>query len=883
MKRVIIVSLLVVWGSIASADFHDQWDLEMHAEISGACDDHQLQGVEFVYPFFFVTGGNDGEEPNKVYVLFKDGTYVTEFDQWNSDGWGWKGLCQDGMRLYACQHNVIYAFDVQGNPLPNYNITTPFSSCDALAYDPILDHFWIIADGQLHTIDRDGLVIQSMPVPAGSVGLAWDCEAPDGPWLWIFCQTGYPASTIFQFDPINLVLTGFSYQVPLLPGAAGQVAGDLFFTDENWFEGISCMGGLMQATPEDQLFVLEMYLYACMPPPDLDVEMDLLSSPIIPESGGDLILDLTIVIQDSIYTNINLALDATYLGSPSVTLVERTLSDYEPGMIIERTNVRVPISSTWAGGIYSLLLNNGLWATNWEYDGFGFIKEGVAESGYTASVPDDWANPFYIDAEVSATAGKAPFAPTDDQWDLLFETNAGVTCSDNQLLGAEFAVDKFYVTGGNNAAEPNQVYVLDADGDLLFQFDQWSADGWGWRDLVYDGTYLYGSDDDTLSAFDLDGNPVHEMDILAPLTPARGLAHDPATDHFWSGSFSSPLFEFDREGNLIWSGSSGLSGIYGLAWDQFAPDGPWLWIFDQSGTPSTTFYQFDPDNHVLTGLSYTVPLIGTSVDQIAGGAFLTNEFDISNILIGGLTQGTPDDQIFLLEMYWYWVPPSMVNLVYQSGSPVPASGGQIIYDLYIENNEMIPISFDAWLDVEHEGGDPITLVQRHIDNMQPWWVISRESMVLPIPSGWPGGTYELYCRMGIYPGDVWCHDFFSFFKLPGSDGRIQPWVPAGVPNPFDQIIKDGTVQVVTEFKLIGAYPNPFNPTTTISYALPAAGTVELSVFDISGREVAKLVDGYRDEGVHEVQFDASCVSSGIYFCRLTYDGRVEIEKLVLMK
>jgi hypothetical protein len=255
-----------------------------------------------------------------------------------------------------------------------------------------------------------------------------------------------------------------------------------------------------------------------------------------------------------------------------------------------------------------------------------------------------------LDTDVSPYIGPVAWPQVDDQWDLVFWSDVGGTTADNQLLGGEFAGGQFYVTSGAGT-DPNVVYMFDATGALLGQFDQWSSPGWGWRDLVYDGVYLYGSDDLVVDAFDLAGNPVPTMNITQASNPARALAYDPILDHFWTASFSSPIYEFDRTGATIWSGSSGLAGVYGMAWDQAAPLGPWLWLFDQSGTPQTTIHQFNPTTHTMTGFSYQLPLLPTSTDQLAGGLFMTEEWDPSLWCMGGVTQGTPNDMLFMLEMY----------------------------------------------------------------------------------------------------------------------------------------------------------------------------------------------------------------------------------------
>lgn len=76
---------------------------------------------------------------------------------------------------------------------------------------------------------------------------------------------------------------------------------------------------------------------------------------------------------------------------------------------------------------------------------------------------------------------------------------------------------------------------------------------------------------------------------------------------------------------------------------------------------------------------------------------------------------------------------------------------------------------------------------------------------------------------------------------------------------------------------------PFNPETTIIFELRAAGFVELSVYDVGGREIARLVDGYKATGMHEVTFDGSELPSGIYFACLKVDDFRHNRKMVLIK
>jgi photosystem II stability/assembly factor-like uncharacterized protein len=86
-----------------------------------------------------------------------------------------------------------------------------------------------------------------------------------------------------------------------------------------------------------------------------------------------------------------------------------------------------------------------------------------------------------------------------------------------------------------------------------------------------------------------------------------------------------------------------------------------------------------------------------------------------------------------------------------------------------------------------------------------------------------------------------------------------------------------------EFALFQNYPNPFNPSTTISYNIPEDGEVTLKVYDLLGNEVATLVNDYKAAGRYTVSFDASALSSGTYFYRITSHGGMLTGKMILQK
>ena len=86
-----------------------------------------------------------------------------------------------------------------------------------------------------------------------------------------------------------------------------------------------------------------------------------------------------------------------------------------------------------------------------------------------------------------------------------------------------------------------------------------------------------------------------------------------------------------------------------------------------------------------------------------------------------------------------------------------------------------------------------------------------------------------------------------------------------------------------KFELSQNYPNPFNPSTKINFSLPKQGFVTLKIYDVVGKEVAKLVNEVKPAGYYSVYFNASTLSSGVYFYRIETTGFVETKRMMLIK
>ena len=109
---------------------------------------------------------------------------------------------------------------------------------------------------------------------------------------------------------------------------------------------------------------------------------------------------------------------------------------------------------------------------------------------------------------------------------------------------------------------------------------------------------------------------------------------------------------------------------------------------------------------------------------------------------------------------------------------------------------------------------------------------------------------------------------------------IKDWINQGATKVATSVEDDFTP---SGFALLGNYPNPFNPATTIQYSMPSTTNLTIDVIDIMGRQVATLHNGVQVAGVHTLNWDASKAASGIYLIRMQTGSQVFIRKVTLLK
>ena len=247
----------------------------------------------------------------------------------------------------------------------------------------------------------------------------------------------------------------------------------------------------------------------------------------------------------------------------------------------------------------------------------------------------------------------------------------------------------------------------------------------------------------------------------------------------------------------------------------------------------------------------------------------------------------PDGTIADMGVFYYdqTSPPPQVTIeLTPYGTPIqiPANGGSFDFNIALENSGSLTETLDIWAMITLPSGDEYgPIINASGISIGSGQILDRDR-TQNIPAGAPPGMYTYDAYIGNYPNTVWSEDHFDFEKLETADGSrsIEGWECFG--EPFDSS-NPAEKSVPSEHLLLTAYPNPFNNRSVIGFTLESAGYVELSVFDITGREIGSLINGHLSPGKHEAVWNAEGIVSGVYFMRLHAGDVTRTRKLLLIK
>ena len=346
---------------------------------------------------------------------------------------------------------------------------------------------------------------------------------------------------------------------------------------------------------------------------------------------------------------------------------------------------------------------------------------------------------------------------------------------------------------------------------------------------------------------------------------------------FGAGSLDFYLVKTDANGDSLWTRTYGGSGVdMGFSVQQTSDGG---YVFAGSttsfGAGSFDFYLVKTDGNGDTlwtgvyggsGTDY-----GWSVQQTTDGGY---------IIAGETTSfGAGNYDVYLVKVAGESLLPDVTIEILPDNPPVIVpQGGSFGFTGSLTNNIEDPQVSDAWtmaIGPEKEVYGPFKVLNDVA--LEPFETRTAD-FNQHVPNLAPLGFYDYIAYCGDYPSTAIDSSFFQVEVIAGasSGGEDLGWVLTGS-------FSEGEIDLPSEFALMSNYPNPFNATTMISYQLPSAGEVKLEIYNLLGSRVATLVNGEQEAGYRSVTWDASDVSSGVYFYKLTAGDYTDTKRMILVK
>lgn len=241
--------------------------------------------------------------------------------------------------------------------------------------------------------------------------------------------------------------------------------------------------------------------------------------------------------------------------------------------------------------------------------------------------------------------------------------------------------------------------------------------------------------------------------------------------------------------------------------------------------------------------------------------------------------------------------PLTVGVTAEAQAPpvlILAGGGSFDFDVTLSNGTGERQAIDAWgVAVLPDGSEfgPVIPPQRL--RLPAGATIGPVTLGQSVPGAAPTGDYFLVVRTGQFPLAADADSIAVEKTLDTPDrgvGPVATWQTVEVTDGTPVLVQE-TVPPASRTEQAGAetiaapeaYPNPFRDQTAVRFALAESGPVRLAVYDVTGREVAVLVDAVLEAGQHEGYFAADGLASGVYVYRLATQGQVQTGRLVLVR
>ena len=302
-------------------------------------------------------------------------------------------------------------------------------------------------------------------------------------------------------------------------------------------------------------------------------------------------------------------------------------------------------------------------------------------------------------------------------------------------------------------------------------------------------------------------------------------------------------------------------------------------FYNTSGALATGNYmvkRYDVRKTVSFNFSGTPYVWGRGVNASTGWSGASPNYETGFCNVTSSTQTSAELQTFVYEVWsitgsylgWYPTTPSDVQFVYTIlGIPAPLSVS-ISGSTYINSGQN-----GTWTAYPDGGYLPYTYDWYY---RYPGALPKNSSVKKP-----PAGTWNL---LGSHTQQISRTDNQDFeIKCVVTDNQSNTVTSNIIYVYVNGGLSPGTGSIVAENELIQNFPNPFNPSTEIKYALKEDGFVTIKVYDVLGRVAATLVNENKQAGFYKVSFDASNLSSGVYFYTIKTNDFIDRKKMILLR
>jgi hypothetical protein len=848
--RLLVLAAIIAIGTaftVSAQPVDSLWQPLAVVDVTALTGDYQIRAAACVEkdgigPYIYVAGGRNYSSitDNVVYRFNLDWTLNATYPQPTGSGFGYCDLAWDGNYLYGLTSYYIFAFDLNGNLVPSYNIPLPalITVDRGLAYDPATDHFWIGNGGEpgLVEVNRAGAVVSSGYFIDGV--LAWDNYDPPGPWLWIVYSSGL--NTIKKYNPWTHSLV--STQIFSLPGYSFSYnRGWEFTTSYNVIRpghvkmiGVAD-GGLSNS---DLVYVLDMYsgfdpdvpaapYFFTVTTNSATLQASLSWTNPRLTAGGD-----TMTAINSIVVERNNSIIATLSGAPGQPM---TYSDV------------LPVSGFYTYEVYC-----------WNDSGAGLHAERSPWIGL--DIPAAPSNVLAVPNNLTArltwtapTAGAHGGYWPPGSWDgqkiyrdgalLNVLTGTNVTYTDTVAEPGTYTYGVAYF----NAAGDGPVCNAPPIGLEIFQ-----------SGIIANGGFETGSiepwyEPQVPPYWGVTGTGVHSGNYCA----YNGNAYNPTPlrQNFSPvpvSSITSVTFWLKQDSD------------FGAAWVTFYySDGSYN-AHEYSGVHS--WAQYNATSYLQHGKNLTCIQLQFGFSDDWEGWIDDVSILVDTTALAATISIDPVN------------PPIMV----------PPGGGFFDFNVTAMNSGAVPRVMDIWTMCQTPNTYWVGPIFYAYGLTLPAGVSVTRTRTQLVPSFAPSGTYTYEARIGYYPNVIAASDNFTFVKQPGgmtADEYLQAgeWLNTGEDFSLASPVGGGeTPSLSTDFG-VTVSPNPFNASTVACYKLQIAGHVSLKVYDTAGRLVATLEEGWREAGEHKATFEGSEIPSGVYIYRLQAGENTATGKMVLLK